>query len=767
MFLSITIVSFGQNVIDPDDDGDSDPAVSDTLIAIEPIDYANDKVILYEEGTEVNDEHPVTVVIPYARVTDGTNSIMVDRSKNSFFSYLDYIFVTTLEDSYIKIDCHWKYTLNELDTTYNIYRPANISMPPTIIPYDSDSLLFIFAETNKVYFYKGNFDSKKINLNTSVKYSLPMSESSDINSIKGFTSYDLDNNPITYIIIGQDNYHLYVGYSNEFTELANLGEASNVDITDGYIANMDTTLGNVHIAKLSENNIYLAHLNTRTNALSSWTTIANDAAGNSLGFVKNYVFNDTYTSLRQYISLYYINTFDNRDSIYWLSDKLEQIGYEEDVLEGDNALPVTDLLAVIEGPAPFPLNGYTIQDLSGASKFEFGYKQGILYDETTGYASQTSVTTVKNKGLSASIGIPLKFITLGLSGSYSKKITNSTITYNETTQSFTESHTMAVNTTVEPPLANEEGSMVYIYIAPSLSKSTWELFKPDGSEYSPKRFVIFYDFTSPQIRIEKKSLSEFDESPSIFDFNSYTSRYVENFEGINDPTSYSITQDIASGISQSVNVIDFQSQTSSSSRTTNINNDVVKGWSFGLGLSADSFKIASFSLGFKLGKTTTTRSNKTYEYARNFTVLFENSFRLSYNLPTPSDPSDPDNVRSFTTNLIISKADNDAYFMEPKFYGTNPYFITYEVKNVETGSFLTPVEENMSLNIYPNPVRDNLYLDNLPANSTLQITDMQGKTVIQTAAHGQTLDVSNLKPGIYFIKVESEKGVYTSKLIKE
>jgi hypothetical protein len=76
---------------------------------------------------------------------------------------------------------------------------------------------------------------------------------------------------------------------------------------------------------------------------------------------------------------------------------------------------------------------------------------------------------------------------------------------------------------------------------------------------------------------------------------------------------------------------------------------------------------------------------------------------------------------------------------------------------------------NNSVTLFPNPVTNELTIDNLNINSTISIFDLIGnllfnKTVKSTI---EKIDVSNLPNGVYSIKLIDKKIIKTSKLIKQ
>lgn len=74
------------------------------------------------------------------------------------------------------------------------------------------------------------------------------------------------------------------------------------------------------------------------------------------------------------------------------------------------------------------------------------------------------------------------------------------------------------------------------------------------------------------------------------------------------------------------------------------------------------------------------------------------------------------------------------------------------------------------LQVYPNPINDRLQISGLPENGTAHLVNLLGIEVlaIKSTARTEDIDVSDLSPGIYFLKVFDKEGNYEVKrLIKE
>jgi hypothetical protein len=77
----------------------------------------------------------------------------------------------------------------------------------------------------------------------------------------------------------------------------------------------------------------------------------------------------------------------------------------------------------------------------------------------------------------------------------------------------------------------------------------------------------------------------------------------------------------------------------------------------------------------------------------------------------------------------------------------------------------TTVIEGLSL--YPNPVSNGkVYISSKnDLDKNIYIFDILGKKVLQTTMTSRELNISNLSPGIYIIKIDEEQATATRKLI--
>ena len=71
------------------------------------------------------------------------------------------------------------------------------------------------------------------------------------------------------------------------------------------------------------------------------------------------------------------------------------------------------------------------------------------------------------------------------------------------------------------------------------------------------------------------------------------------------------------------------------------------------------------------------------------------------------------------------------------------------------------------LNLYPNPVSNGkVYITTKnDSDKEIIIFDVLGKKVLQTTMSSKELNISNLSPGVYIIKIDEDQATATRKLI--
>ena len=94
---------------------------------------------------------------------------------------------------------------------------------------------------------------------------------------------------------------------------------------------------------------------------------------------------------------------------------------------------------------------------------------------------------------------------------------------------------------------------------------------------------------------------------------------------------------------------------------------------------------------------------------------------------------------------------------------TNEAVTVFEV--LGTGDY----EFDNTVQIYPNPVKDNLNITAGHDLKSIELYDLQGRLLQTALVNGTeaTLNLNNRAAGVYFVKVTTEKGVKVEKVINE
>ncbi len=77
-------------------------------------------------------------------------------------------------------------------------------------------------------------------------------------------------------------------------------------------------------------------------------------------------------------------------------------------------------------------------------------------------------------------------------------------------------------------------------------------------------------------------------------------------------------------------------------------------------------------------------------------------------------------------------------------------------------------QEVAQIDMYPNPSNHLINFTNISKKSNVSIIDVNGKLILKTTinATSNSINISQLNNGIYFVRIETEKGILTKKLVK-
>lgn len=117
---------------------------------------------------------------------------------------------------------------------------------------------------------------------------------------------------------------------------------------------------------------------------------------------------------------------------------------------------------------------------------------------------------------------------------------------------------------------------------------------------------------------------------------------------------------------------------------------------------------------------------------------------------------------SFSTTKVTFRFESSD--MSFGYINTPTYFVIDDIQYSSTAGVNQNTLSNVS--IYPNPVKDVINIKG--ERGILSILDINGRT-IRSLNHNElsVIDLSEFNSGIYFVKVESEKGSFTEKIIKQ
>jgi len=77
---------------------------------------------------------------------------------------------------------------------------------------------------------------------------------------------------------------------------------------------------------------------------------------------------------------------------------------------------------------------------------------------------------------------------------------------------------------------------------------------------------------------------------------------------------------------------------------------------------------------------------------------------------------------------------------------------------------ISEINKNKAELFYPNPANGVVYADQSLIGKEMTICNVEGKAVQQGVINNKKIDVSNLAPGLYIIKVINDNGVYTQRV---
>ncbi|WP_420572093.1 T9SS type A sorting domain-containing protein [Kordia sp.] len=145
------------------------------------------------------------------------------------------------------------------------------------------------------------------------------------------------------------------------------------------------------------------------------------------------------------------------------------------------------------------------------------------------------------------------------------------------------------------------------------------------------------------------------------------------------------------------------------------------------------------------------------------------------NINLPDSNSDEPNSHGFITYKIKPK---NTVALGDIIYNTADIFFDFNPA-ITTNTVATEIVDALSVNeftdtnfsIYPNPTSTDLFISGKENINTISISDLTGKLLkmikIPNTQTSATLKMSNYPIGLYFLSIETQKGIYTHKVIRK
>ena len=107
------------------------------------------------------------------------------------------------------------------------------------------------------------------------------------------------------------------------------------------------------------------------------------------------------------------------------------------------------------------------------------------------------------------------------------------------------------------------------------------------------------------------------------------------------------------------------------------------------------------------------------------------------------------------------------------YYTLTSYNANNQAVTISSGDFSTPLVssiatiETVLVRVYPNPVKDILYINSNAVVESVMIYDTVGKLIIKQTNTTGGIDVSGLRNGTYIIKIQTNTNITTQKIVKK
>jgi len=130
-------------------------------------------------------------------------------------------------------------------------------------------------------------------------------------------------------------------------------------------------------------------------------------------------------------------------------------------------------------------------------------------------------------------------------------------------------------------------------------------------------------------------------------------------------------------------------------------------------------------------------------------------------------PSSTNN--QYTFDITTSNLTNGEHLLFIRVKNNLNIWSLYDVVVFTVDSSLSITDNNIddTVVIYPNPIKDKIYIDSKQLITSYKIIDVAGKTVLENKLIFHSINANMLKNGAYFLILKTEKHAFVKKIIKQ
>lgn len=123
-----------------------------------------------------------------------------------------------------------------------------------------------------------------------------------------------------------------------------------------------------------------------------------------------------------------------------------------------------------------------------------------------------------------------------------------------------------------------------------------------------------------------------------------------------------------------------------------------------------------------------------------------------------------------TASVDFTVPNDGVYYIAFRaFSDPDQFYLSLDNIKIEQSLLATSDAKRSTLSFYPNPAKNTLTVDNTKEVTDITVYDLSGKKVLNTKPKSKNvnLDVSKLAKGVYMMRVATEDGAKTVKVIKD